>query len=61
MKKNMGKVDRIIRSIVALATVYLGVAYSPWFFLLTAILAYTAFTNTCPLYAGLGISTIKKK
>ena len=66
MKKNMGKIDRVIRSLVAvliailyftdqisgIATIILG--------LFAVVFLITSFMSSCPLYLPLKISTIKK-
>jgi len=61
MKKNVGTTDKIIRVVVALIIAVLGYLYSPWLYILTAILLITAATSYCGLYQLLGIKTTKGK
>ncbi|MEM9326607.1 MAG: DUF2892 domain-containing protein [Bacteroidota bacterium] len=65
MKKNMSKMDGVVRILVALAIVGL------WYFnviggillivlgIVAAIFIVTGFVNFCPLYAALGLRTNK--
>jgi len=67
MKKNMGTIDRSIRTVLAIvvailyftgnisgiAAIVLGV--------IAIIFLITSFISFCPLYTLLGISTLKKK
>ncbi|APX65960.1 DUF2892 domain-containing protein [Sphingobium yanoikuyae] len=63
MKKNMGAVDRVLRTIIALVIAYLwwtgtisgglGVALA----ILAAIFLLTSAISFCPLYRPLGLST----
>jgi hypothetical protein len=67
MKKNVGKIDRLVR--IILAFVLLVVAFAiPLegvlqyvFFALGAILLVTAFVSFCPLYTVVGCNTCAKK
>jgi hypothetical protein len=59
MKKNMGKVDRIIRFVIGLVIIIWGIAVGSWWGLIGLIPLGTAFINFCPLYTLLGISTNK--
>lgn len=67
MKKNMGSLDKLLRSIVALAAallIYTGtltgvVAIVAGVFAVVFLL--TSFVSFCPLYIPLGINTCKKK
>lgn len=67
MRKNIGKVDRIIRSLVVAVLVWLLVTHQitnsrALFFgwVVVAVLAITALDETSPLYLLLGISTRRK-
>jgi hypothetical protein len=60
MEKNVGKTDKIIRYILAAIFLYLGYAYSFWFYILAAILIITAATGFCGVYKLLNINTNKK-
>ena len=67
MKKNMGTVDRIIRTIIALALIALfalNVIQGTVSIVLICIAIVFLLTSTvglCPLYSLLGLSTMKKK
>lgn len=67
MKKNMGKADRVIRIIIALAIValYFGNVISGTLAIILLVLAgiflLTSFVSFCPLYAPFGISTCPAK
>ena len=66
MKKNMGRVDRIVRIVVAVFVAILILAGSitgAWAVILgiiAAILLVTGIVGTCPLYLLLKLSTNKK-
>ena len=67
MKKNVGKIDRIIRGVAAIAilllyltnviqgqaAIFLGIA--------SVALFFTSFTSFCPCYLRLNINTTNKK
>jgi hypothetical protein len=65
MKKNMGRLDRIIRVALAVLVAVLyfaGILSGTWAIilgLLAVVLLVTSLVGTCPLYAILGISTQK--
>ena len=61
MKKNMGKVDRIIRFIIGLIIIIWGIAAGSWWGLIGLLPLLTALVNWCPLYTLLGLSTKKPK
>ncbi len=68
MKKNMGKMDRLIRPAMAVLLVLAGLGSGTWlsyiFFVLAGIMIVTSFVGFCPLYVPLGINTMgmhKKK
>ena len=61
MEKNVGKTDKAIRFILGLVFLYLGYAYSYWWYIIAAILLITSFTGSCALYSLLKINTIGKK
>ena len=67
MKKNMGNMDKIIRTIIAavvLALYYLEVINGLTaivFGVLSIIFILTSFISFCPLYLPFGISTRKKE
>jgi len=67
MKKNMGRTDKMIRSLVAIviAILYFTNVLSGTLGLILLILAavflLTSFISFCPLYAPFGITTCQKK
>ena len=67
MKKNMGTLDRSIRTILALvvAVLYLTDNITGMVAIILGVFAIiflaTSFISFCPLYTVLGVSTIKKK
>lgn len=61
MKCNMGRNDRVIRTIIGLAIIGFGIGYGSWWGLIGLIPLITAITARCPLYVPFGISTLKKK
>jgi len=61
MKKNVGKVDMIIRVIIALVVGVLGIVYQSWWGLIAILTLITAFIKFCPLYTVFGCSTCSVK
>ncbi len=66
MKKNMGKTDRIIRTIVGIILIALGLFLNigsvlPWVLIVVgAVLLVTGILGFCPIYALLKFNTVKK-
>lgn len=63
MEKNVGKIDRIIRLILAVLFVYAGYTMSGWYqilYLFAITLIITVFTGFCLPYKWFGINTLKK-
>lgn len=61
--KNVGKIDRIVRIILALvlfSLFFLLSGNAKWFGVIGLIPLITAIAGYCPLYALLHISTLKK-
>jgi hypothetical protein len=67
MKKNMGTIDRVARTIfaVVVAILYFTGSISGTAAIILGVLAVimllTSITGVCPLYGPLGISTLKKE
>ncbi len=65
MKKNMGTIDRLLRTVlaIAVAALYIGGQINGIAALVLGILSVvflvTSFTGVCPLYSLLGITTKK--
>lgn len=59
LKKNVGKIDQVIR--YALAAVFLVLTFqvSYWFFIGTMVMMFTAYFSFCGLYQIFGINTCK--
>lgn len=63
MVKNMGSIDRIVRTVLAVVFIIAAIALGGWFWILGAlgvVFLVTAQTSSCPLYMPFGISTRKK-
>ncbi|MDZ7725519.1 MAG: DUF2892 domain-containing protein [candidate division KSB1 bacterium] len=60
MKKNIGKIDTIIRVILGLALLGLGVYLKTWWGLIGFIPLLTVLLKWCPLYVPFKISTRKE-
>lgn len=63
MVKNMGSIDRVVRTILAVAFIIAAIILGGWFWILGAlgvVFLVTATTSSCPLYMPFGISTRKK-
>lgn len=67
MKKNMGLIDRVLRTIfvVVVAALYFSGSITGTAAIILGVLAVimllTSITGFCPLYGPLGISTLKKE
>lgn len=59
MKCNMGKTDRIFRTIVGVIIVAAGVYFQSWWGLVGLIPLGTAAVSWCPMYAPFKINTGK--
>jgi hypothetical protein len=61
MKKNVGKVDRIVRIILGIVIGALGIIFKSWWGLIGLIPLLTGIFGTCALYIPFGINTCKVK
>lgn len=61
MKKNVGKVDMIIRLVAGVAIGVWGLVAGSWLGLIGLIPISTGLTGYCPAFTILGISTCKVK
>lgn len=60
LKKNVGKIDQIVRYIIVLALIVLAIVLPLYWLLIPAvILLFTALFSFCGLYALFGINTCK--
>lgn len=57
MKRNVGSVDRIVRTVVGLAVIAAGVIFQSWWGAIGLVPLGTAMIGWCPPYALLGINT----
>lgn len=57
MKKNIGKVDSIIRIVIGVIVIILGVVYNSWLGAIGVIPLITAGIGFCPLYKLLGVKS----
>jgi hypothetical protein len=67
MKKNMGAIDRMIRTTIAIVLIILVATgkidgtVAIIISILAAVFLLTSLVGFCPAYAPLGISTLRKK
>jgi len=61
MQCNVGTTEKIIRIILGLVFIWVGLTYSPWWYIIATILLLTAAIGWCPLYKVVGINTCKQK
>lgn len=61
MKANMGKIDRVFRVFVGVATLILGFVFKSWWGVIGIVPLVTAAVKVCPAYLPLGLSTCKTK
>lgn len=57
MNKNVGGIDRALRTIAGIAIIGAGVSFQSWWGAIGLIPLLTALIGWCPLYPVLGIST----
>jgi len=61
MNKNVGQIDRVIRTVAGLAIIGAGIYFQSWWGAVGLVLLGTALMGWCPPYALLGINTCKSK
>jgi len=61
MKRNIGKVDRIIRVIIGIVIIILGIYFKSWWGVLGLAVIIIAVLGYCPLYEPFKINTCKKE
>jgi len=59
MKKNVGKLEMIIRIVAGVVIGALGLIYQSWFGLIAIVPFATAAMGFCPLWTIFGINTCK--
>lgn len=60
MKRNVGKIDAVIRTLLGLGLIVYGVANRNWIGAAGLVPLLTAFFGYCPVYRPLGVSTVGK-
>jgi len=60
MKRNVGKIDRIVRIVIGAGMIAAGVFFESWWGAIGIVPIITAAIGWCPAYLPLGISTCKK-
>ena len=61
MKKNVGKMDSIIRIALGVIIIVIGIYFKSWWGAIGLIPLITGIVGWCPLYVPFKISTIKSK
>jgi Protein of unknown function (DUF2892) len=61
MEYNVGRLDRAIRFILAIAIGALGIYFQSWWGFLAVVPLFTGAFSFCPLYKILGINTCANK
>lgn len=61
MKKNVGKIDKIIRYVLGALFLVLSFTVSYWFLIPAALMIVTAAVSFCGLYSLFGINTCERK
>jgi hypothetical protein len=59
MKMNIGKIDKIVRLLVAFTIAISGIYFNSWWGLFAIIPLLTGLVSFCPLYTLAGITTSK--
>ena len=59
MKKNVGKIDKIIRYIVGVALISTGYYFSSWFGLIGGVIMLPAVLGSDPFYKFINLNTNK--
>ena len=61
MKRNMGTIDRVLRTLAGVGIVAAGIYFKSWWGAVGVIPLATAAIGWCPAYLPLGLSTCGKK
>jgi hypothetical protein len=59
VKKNVGKIDQLVRYLIAAVFLVLTFTVSYWFFIGAVVMMLTAYFSFCGLYKLFGINTCK--
>ena len=57
MKRNVGKIDRVIRVLIGLVLLIGGIYFGSWWGAIGLVPLLTATIGWCPLYSLFGLST----
>jgi hypothetical protein len=57
MKKNVGKIDRIVRLVLGIVIIIVGIYFRSYFGLLGALIMLPAFLGSDPVYNLIGLDT----
>ena len=60
MKRNVGKIDQIVRIVIGAGMIAAGVFFESWWGAIGIVPIITGAVGWCPAYLPLGISTCKK-
>ena len=60
MKRNVGKIDQIVRIVIGAGMIAAGVFFESWWGAIGIVPIITGAIGWCPVYLPLGISTCKK-
>lgn len=61
MQANIGTGDKIFRIVLGLVLIILGVVFKTWWGAIGVLPLVTSFVSFCPLYALIGVKTIRAK
>jgi hypothetical protein len=61
MTRNMGSLDRTVRTVVGVAILAVGIYFRSWWGAIGLIPLFTAAVGWCPAYLPFGLSTCGKK
>ena len=60
MKRNVGKIDQIVRIVIGAGIIACGLFFKSWWGAIGIVPIITAAIGWCPAYLPFGISTYKK-
>ena len=61
LRKNIGKLDRGLRTTLGIIVLALGIYYQSWWGVIGLVLLVTATISWCPIYAPFKLSTKRSK
>jgi len=57
MKRNVGKIDQLIRIIIGIIIIAFGIYFKSWWGIIGLVPIFTSIIGFCPLYIILNINT----